>query len=99
MTSVRQSDHGSRMNYVPTSRTAAVSSTLRDPRGTLVALLVGVALGLALAGPMLPGREAVPRPDLTFGPVGGYLLVGVLAITAIPICITLLYVFFAKVDQ
>lgn len=76
----------------------AVTSTLRDPAGTVVALLAGVAAGLVLAGPMLPGRGALPRADVTIGPVGGYLLVGVLAITAIPICITLLYVFFIQVD-
>lgn len=87
------------MNYVPAPPTAAMSSNVRDPRGTLVALVVGVGVGLALAGPMLPGRADVPRPDVTLGPVGGYLLVGVLAITAIPIAITLLYVVFAQVDQ
>lgn len=87
------------MNYVPAARTTTVSSTIRDPRGTVAALLVGLAAGLALAGPMLPGREAAPRPDVTLGPVGGYLLVGVLAITAIPLCIALLYVFFVQVDS
>jgi len=47
---------------------------------------------------MLPGRSALPAADFTVGPVGGYLLLGVLAITAIPICITVLYLFFVEVD-
>ncbi len=86
------------MTYVSRRRTPAVSGTLRDPAGTTVALLSGVLAGLVLAGPILPGRQSLPRFDVTIGPVGGYLLVGVLAITAIPLCITLLYVFFVQVD-
>lgn len=75
-----------------------MSRTLTDPGGTAVALLAGLVAGLVLAGPMLPGREALPTTDVTIGPVGGYLLVGVLAITAIPICITVLYLLFVQVD-
>lgn len=75
-----------------------MASNLRDPAGTTAALLLGVLVGLALAGPMLPGRDALPRADVSIGPVGGYLLVAVLAVTALPICITLLYVFFVQVD-
>lgn len=86
------------MTYVPPRRTAAVSENLRDPAGTAVALLVGIAIGLVLAAPMLPGRDALPRADFSVGPVGGYLLIGVLLITAIPICITVLYLFFVEVD-
>jgi hypothetical protein len=75
-----------------------VTDTFRDPGGTAVAVLAGLLAGLVLAGPMLPGRRALPATDVTVGPVGGYLLVAVLAITAIPICITLLYLFFVRVD-
>lgn len=75
-----------------------MSNSYRDPLGTTVALVAGLVAGLVLAGPMLPGRQAVPRADVTIGPVGGYLLVGVLAITAIPICITVLYMLFVQVD-
>ena len=75
-----------------------MTNTLRDPGGTAVALLAGLLTGLVLAGPMLPGRGSLPATDVTFGPVGGYLLVAVLAITAIPICITILYLFFVQVD-
>lgn len=86
------------MNYVPPRPTTAVSNDFRDPAGTTAALVAGVLVGLALARPMLPGRDALPPVDVSVGPVGGYLLVGVLAITAIPICITLLYLFFVQVD-
>jgi len=75
-----------------------VSENLRDPAGTTVALLVGIGIGIVLAAPILPGRDALPAADFTVGPVGGYLLVGVLLITAIPICITVLYLFFVEVD-
>jgi hypothetical protein len=75
-----------------------VADSLRDPGGTTVALVAGLVAGLVLAGPILPGRDALPGSDVTVGPVGGYLLVGVLAITAIPICITVLYLFFVQVE-
>lgn len=75
-----------------------MSENFRDPAGTIVALLVGVLVGIVLAGPMLPGRGALPEADFSVGPVGGYLLIGVLVITAIPICITILYLFFIEVD-
>lgn len=75
-----------------------MSSSFRDPAGTTGALLVGAAVGLVLSGPMLPGRAAVPSPSFSVGPVGGYLLVGVLAMTAVPLCIALLYVVSARID-
>lgn len=86
------------MTYGPRGPTTAVSENFQDPAGTVAALFVGVVVGLVLARPLLPGRDALPPADFTVGPVGGYLLIGVLAITAIPICITILYLFFVQVD-
>ncbi|WP_254837913.1 hypothetical protein [Natronomonas marina] len=76
-----------------------MSSSFRDPTGTAGAFLAGVAGGLALSAPMLPGRAAVPTPELALGPVGGYLLVGVLVMTALPLCIALLYVVSIQIDN
>ena len=75
-----------------------MTGTRRDPLGTTVALLAGVLGGLLVARPMLPARSTLPELDATVGPVGGYLLVGVLAITAVPMGIALLYLFFVQVD-
>ena len=75
-----------------------MTGTRRDPLGTTVALLVGVLGGLLVARPMLPARSTLPEPDAAVGPVGGYLLAGVLAITAVPMGIALLYLFFVQVD-
>jgi hypothetical protein len=75
-----------------------VTGTRRDPLGTTVALLAGVLGGLLVARPMLPARSTLPELDATVGPVGGYLLVGVLAITAVPMGIALVYLFFVQVD-
>jgi hypothetical protein len=75
-----------------------VTGTRRDPLGTTVALLAGVLGGLLVARPMLPARSTLPELDATVGPVGGYLLVGVLAITAVPLGIGLVYLFFVLVD-
>ncbi len=76
-----------------------MSDGLGDPAGTAAAFLVGAVAGLALAGPMLPDRVAVPRPTVTVGPVGGYLLVGVLLATAVPLCVALLYVVAASAER
>jgi len=75
-----------------------MSGTIRDPVGTTTAMLAGLVAGLVLASPMLPGPEALPTTDVTIGPVGGYLLVGVLAITVIPLCITVLYLLVVQAD-
>ena len=75
-----------------------MTGTRRDPLGTTVALLTGVLGGLLVARPMLPARSTLPELDATVGPVGGYLLVGVLAITAVPMGIALVYLFFVQVD-
>jgi hypothetical protein len=64
-----------------------------------VALLAGVLGGLLVARPMLPARSTLPEPDATVGQVGGYLVLGVLAITAVPMGIAFLYLFFAQVDS
>lgn len=76
-----------------------MSSSFRDPAGTVGALLVGAAIGLAFAAPMVPGPAAVSAPDVSVGPVGGYLLVGVLVMAAVPLCIALLYVVAAAMDS
>ena len=48
---------------------------------------------------MLSDRVVVARPTVTIGPVGGYLLVGVLAVTAVPPCVALLYVVAASAER
>ena len=75
-----------------------MTGTRRDPLGTAVALLAGVIGGLLLARPMLPARRTLPELDVTVGPVGGYLLLGVLGIAVVPMGIALLYLFFVQVD-
>ena len=70
----------------------------RDPVGTTVALLAGVLGGLLVARPMLPARSTLPELDATVGPIGGYLLLGVLGIAVVPMGIALLYLFFVQVD-
>jgi len=47
---------------------------------------------------MLPARRTLPELDATVGPVGGYLLLGVLGIAIVPMGIALLYLFFVQVD-
>ena len=75
-----------------------MSSGFRDPVGTAGALLVGAAVGLVLVTPVLPAPAALRAPAVGVGPVGGYLLVGVLALTAVPLCVTLLYLVLAEMD-
>ena len=75
-----------------------MTGTRRDPLGTTVALLAGVLGGLLVARPMLPARSTLPELDATVGPVGGYLLLGVSALAAVPVGIALLYLFFVQVD-
>lgn len=75
-----------------------MTGTRRDPLGTAVAILAGVLGGLLLVRPMLPARSTLPELDATVGPVGGYLLLGVSALAAVPIGIALLYLFFVQVD-
>ncbi|PSP49923.1 hypothetical protein BRC75_02140 [Halobacteriales archaeon QH_7_69_31] len=75
-----------------------MTGTRRDPLGTAVAILAGVLGGLLLVRPMLPARSTLPELDATVGPVGGYLLLGVSALAAVPMGIALLYLFFVQVD-
>ena len=75
-----------------------MTGTRRDPLGTAVAILAGVLGGLLLVRPMLPARSTLPELDATVGPVGGYLLLGVSALAAVPVGIALLYLFFVQVD-
>ena len=75
-----------------------MTGTRRDPLGTAVAILAGVLGGLLLVRPMFPARSTLPELDATVGPVGGYLLLGVSALAAVPMGIALLYLFFVQVD-
>ena len=47
---------------------------------------------------MLPDRVVVPRPTVSVGPVGGYLLAGVPVVMAVPPCVALLCVVAASVE-
>ena len=49
--------------------------------------------------PDAPHRVVVSRPTVTVGSVGGYLLVGVLAVTAVPPCVALPYVVAASAER
>ena len=74
-------------------------SSLRDRGGVGGAFLVGVAVGLALSAPMLPAAPAGGLAPVSVGPIGGYLLAGVLAVLVIPLCTALLYVVLAQTDK
>ena len=75
-----------------------MSSRVRDPAGTGGAFLVGMLVGLALAAPVLPRELPLAPPALSVGPVGRYLLAGVLAVVAVPLCMALLHILFLVVD-
>ena len=81
---------------------SALTDHLDVPVGHLLlaagAPLAGAVAGLVLAGAMLSDR-VVPRPTVTVGPVGGYLLAGVLAVTAVPPCVALLCVVAASAER
>lgn len=67
---------------------------LRDPVGTAVALLVGVAFGFALSAPMLSadlptGGHALTQLEMT-------LLVGGLVLVAAPATLLLTYLVLSK---
>ena len=76
-----------------------MSSRFGDRDGIAGAFLVGVVVGLALLAPMLPREVPVALSTVSVGPIGGYLLVGVLAVLVIPLCIVLLHVLFIQADQ
>ena len=76
-----------------------MSSSIRDRSGVGGAFLVGVAVGLALSAPMLPAAPPGGPASVSVGPIGGYLLVGVLAVLVMPLCTTLLYVVLVQADR
>ena len=76
-----------------------MSSRFGDRNGIAGAFLVGVVVGLALSAPMLPRGVPVALSTVSVGPIGGYLLVGVLAVLVIPLCIVLLHILFMQADR
>lgn len=67
---------------------------IRDPVGTGVALLVGLAFGVALSAPML--SDGIPTGGLTLGRLEVTLMVGGLVLVAAPATLLLVYLFFSE---
>lgn len=75
-----------------------MSRYIRDPVGTGVALIIGVALGVTLAAPMLPQQLGI-EASVNGGHVTTLLAFGSLAIIAVPFGALLLYMFLARTGQ
>ena len=76
-----------------------MSTSLENRSGVGGAFLVGVTVGLALSAPMLPAGPPGSLSSVSVGPVGGYLLAGVLAVLVIPLCTVLLHVVLIQADR
>lgn len=75
-----------------------MSRYIRDPVGTGVALIIGVALGVTLAAPMLPQQLGI-EASVSGGHVTTLLALGSLGLIAVPFGALLLYMFFARTGQ
>jgi hypothetical protein len=75
----------------------AVTSYIRDPVGTGVAVLVGIAFGVTLAAPMLPKQISI---GLDFGGdrITALLVLGTIGLVAIPLGVFLLYILLSRVE-
>lgn len=74
-----------------------MSESSRDPVGTGLSLTVGVLLGAALAGPMLP--RDLPGMAVTVGPMGTSIIVASVAVVAVPVCLFSMYLLVAELDR
>lgn len=75
-----------------------MSSYIRDPVGTGVAVLIGVALGVTLAGPMLPQFLPIDV-NVSTSRITALLVLGTVALVAIPVGSFLLYLLFSPTDR
>lgn len=79
------------------TRTSGVNSRIRDPVGTGIALLTGTLVGIVAVAPMLP--RTVPVLETTVSPIGAALLVGSLAIVAVPLGVVVLYLVSVQLER
>jgi hypothetical protein len=72
-----------------------VSSFIRDPVGTGVAVLVGIAFGVTLAAPMLPKQLSL---GLQFGGdrITALLVLGTIGLIAVPLGVFLLFILLSR---
>lgn len=74
-----------------------MNSHIRDSVGTGVAVLIGIALGVTLAAPMLPQRLTLGI-DFRGDHVTMLLVLGTVGLVAVPVGILLLYLLFSRAD-
>lgn len=74
-----------------------MSSFIRDPVGTGVAVLVGIAFGVTLAAPMLPKQLSL---GLQFGGdrITALLVLGTIGLVAVPLGVFLLFILLSRSD-
>jgi hypothetical protein len=74
-----------------------VSSYIRDPVGTGVAVLIGIAFGVTLAAPMLPKQLSL---GLQFGGdrITALLVLGSIGLIAVPLGVFLLFVLLSRAE-
>ncbi|MEF8806642.1 hypothetical protein [Natronomonas sp.] len=74
-----------------------MSSYIRDPVGTGVAVLVGIAFGVTLAAPMLPKQLSL---GLQFGGdrITALLVLGTIGLVAVPLGVFLLFILLSRAE-
>lgn len=75
-----------------------MSSYIRDPVGTGVAVLVGIAFGVTLAAPMLPKQLSL---GLQFGGdrITALLVLGTIGLVAVPLGVFLLFILLSRAER
>lgn len=74
-----------------------MNSRIRDPAGTAIALVVGILVGTVVSVPMFP--RTVPVVEATVSPIGAALLVGSLAVVAVPLGVVVLYLASMRLER
>lgn len=75
-----------------------MTSNIRDPVGTGVAAVIGLALGVTLAAPMLP-LPLESEMSLGGDHVTALLVLGTVGLVAVPLGVFLLYIVFSRSGQ
>ncbi|WP_336133799.1 hypothetical protein [Natronomonas amylolytica] len=74
-----------------------MSSYIRDPVGTGVAVLIGIVFGVTLAAPMLPTHLSLGL-EVGGDRITALLVLGTLGLVAVPVGVFLLYLLISRME-